>query len=310
MLINSDHTALTANQEPILFLFGMARSGTTFLSALLSDWFDHGMAPEGRFIGQFAKRIRRYGTLNIDANFERLLHDISNVEMLEIIRHRYPSEHRFDVTPGHLKARLQERSLAGIVYAVFRTIADFQGKSRIGNKFPDYVFQLELLHRLFPNQARFLFLLRDGRDVWLSWQGQSWGKQSPYSNALRWTRTIDAVADFRQRQPTAPLHQLRYEDLLSRPETEIPDLENFLGFQLSQKSRQQLVAQIHNSKKRHNSFKWKTQMNTEALRVYNAVAHAHLQAHGYETEIEKPFLYWYEPISHCVHEIKRKVLSR
>lgn len=43
----------------LLFVFGAARIGTTYLEHLSGRWFDYGMGPEGTFVKPFAKRLRQ-----------------------------------------------------------------------------------------------------------------------------------------------------------------------------------------------------------------------------------------------------------
>ena len=46
--------------EPILFIFGPARGGTTYLGSILDKWFDVGIGPEGTCIqkaNHFAGRL-------------------------------------------------------------------------------------------------------------------------------------------------------------------------------------------------------------------------------------------------------------
>jgi len=79
-----------ANRE-ILFVLGSARSGTTFLNNFLDRWFDYGMGPEGT---------------------------------LEIMRRMYRDSKKVDVTSAEILARVPEPSYAGVVYGIFRAIAD------------------------------------------------------------------------------------------------------------------------------------------------------------------------------------------
>lgn len=103
-----------------------------------------------------------------------------------------------------------------------------------------YLEILPLLKALFPN-ARFLFIVRDGRDVALSLKERSWGsyRLRPYpSRCLRhlkggglvWLDALALVESFRRCfQPN--LTVVRYEDLVSAPSTELSRLCSFLDIQ-------------------------------------------------------------------------------
>src|SRR3546814_15839092 len=92
------------------------------------------MGPEGTFIEPFHRRLGRYGDLSRAENLRRLVEDVSRCQMLEIMRKKYRDSSKLDVTPAEILARVPEPSYAGVVYGVFRTLADPQGKHRVGNK--------------------------------------------------------------------------------------------------------------------------------------------------------------------------------
>ncbi|NIQ52190.1 MAG: sulfotransferase, partial [Gammaproteobacteria bacterium] len=48
-----------------------------------------------------------------------------------------------------------------------------RGKSRWGDKSPGYLTKLPLLRRMFP-EAKFVNIIRDGRDVFLSVKRLGW----------------------------------------------------------------------------------------------------------------------------------------
>ena len=65
--------------------------------------------------------------------------------------------------------RLREGMTTGqAIAAVFEAYAAERGKRRWGDKTPLYMQHLPLLERLFPS-ARFVHLIRDGRDAALSY---------------------------------------------------------------------------------------------------------------------------------------------
>jgi hypothetical protein len=56
---DADRTRAGAVIRELLFVFGAARIGTTYLEHLSGRWFDYGMGPEGTFVKPFAKRLRQ-----------------------------------------------------------------------------------------------------------------------------------------------------------------------------------------------------------------------------------------------------------
>lgn len=298
----------TAPGRDILFVFGAARSGTTYLNNLLDNWFDYGMGPEGTFVAQFAARLNRYGDLEDDANLNRLIEDVSRCEMLEITRHKYAEEHRFDVTPEMIRAALPARTYAGVVYSVFACVAQAQDRKHVGNKNPAFWQTLPLLESLFPDTARYLCIVRDGRDVALSTMQMEWGHRSSYVCAQTWVQSLHAVHDFARQVPPERLLVIRYEDLLDDPTVTIGRLEAFLGVDLGAR-RAQLLAEAEGNPKRKNYGKWRTQMSPGDIRQFEAVAGAELAAYGYERTLESPRVSTLEAGGHRFVEFLRLVRS-
>ncbi len=282
-----------ADQE-ILFVLGSARSGTTFLNNFLDAWFDYGMGPEGTFVEPFYRRLDRYGPLTEKRNLERLVEDITRGEMLEIMRKKYREGHRLDVTPKEILARVPEPSYAGVVYAVFRTIADLQGKGRVGNKNPGYWTHLDLLGQLFPTKARYIAIVRDGRDVFLSLQGTPWGGHSAYAAARRWCGALTNIEAFRKRCGDDRFLMLYYEDLLRSPSETIAKIEDFLGTPLAPEVRSAVLAEAESNPKKNNFNKWPERLSAKDRRAYEALAGDLLERNGYEVLPERPKLSAFE----------------
>ena len=59
--------------EPILFIFGPARGGTTYLGSILDKWFDVGVGPEGTFIQKANLFAGRLGDLSKQGGFNSLV---------------------------------------------------------------------------------------------------------------------------------------------------------------------------------------------------------------------------------------------
>src|SRR5207237_1740039 len=88
-----------------------------------------------------------------------------------------------------LAREVHARTLADAVRACFAVYAESRGKPRWGDKTPGYVEHLELLAELFPD-ARFIHIIRDGREVSTSIAEQPWGPPSPVAAAFWWRRKV------------------------------------------------------------------------------------------------------------------------
>ena len=214
---------------PSFFIVGARRSGTTLLRLILDRHSEVAIPPESHFIPRLWSRRQRYGSN-------------AHIEYLEQFLRDLASEHRFrqwgipvDAVRARL-AQLREPTFADGIGAVFRTYAELHGKSRWGDKTPQYLHQVGLLSHLFP-ESRFIHLVRDGRDVALSMVSLERLHHSVASAAYYWRR------DLRKAFAAAPglggrLLWLPYEDLVSDPENVMPAVCSFLdlGFESSMTS--------------------------------------------------------------------------
>ena len=244
--------------------------------------------PEGSFVEAFANRLPRYGDLAVDENLRRFVDDIARCETLEIARHSYPQGSRFDVTPELIMENLPARHYAGVVQSVFKNMADLQGKRHIGNKNPGYWRCLPLLESLFPGRARYLVVLRDGRDVALSLRQFAWGENNAYAAARTWVHCLATVEEFKQRTAGDRVWIARYEQLLAEPRIWVDQLVAFLGTDVDPNQLDALVTAIETNPLRENFSKWRTAMSANTLRVYESVAGSWLRKYCYDTFTENP----------------------
>ena len=297
---------LSGADRPILFVFGAARSGTTILNNLLYRHFSYGMGPEGTFIAQWARRLPAYGDLRDDAKLEGLVRDVSRCRMLEIARHKY-RRNPFDVSPELILSRLRERSYAGVVYAVFECMAALQGCTRVGNKNPDYGRQFPLLHQLFPTHAKYLAIVRDGRDVALSIMKTRWGLSSSYAAAKAWRQALADLCQMQGQLSPNRLHVVKYEDLLRQPRETLEAVRSFLAIAPQDAKVEAAAAEIAEGKKAANFDKWRRQMSANDLRIFEGMAGDWLQDFGYELSGNARGISWRDYLRYESREYMRLV---
>jgi hypothetical protein len=133
----------------------------------------------------------------------------------------------------------QPISYANLVSRIFDLYGERQGKPLVGDKTPDYVRSIETLHGLWPS-ARFVHVIRDGRDVALSmleWPKcrpkpgdfATW-RDDPVSTAALWWE-LNVRLGRQAGKPLGPelYYEIRYESLVSHPKEESAALCGFLG---------------------------------------------------------------------------------
>jgi hypothetical protein len=112
------------------------------------------------------------------------------------------------------------------IRAFFKLYAAKEGKSRWGDKTPAYALCMRKIQRNIP-EARFIHLIRDGRDVRLSQLGRGSNHPTPEQHARRWRRRVQAARD--QGEKLSHYIEVRYEDLVADPEPQLRRLCEFCG---------------------------------------------------------------------------------
>ena len=109
-----------------------------------------------------------------------------------------------------------EISLPQALRAVGEAYALAAGKPRWGDKTPGYVTAMELIQGALP-EARFVHVIRDGRDVAVSLAGVAWGPEDAAGAAKLWSRRIRIARRQAARLAPGTYTEVRYEELVSDP---------------------------------------------------------------------------------------------
>jgi len=199
-------------QEKLIFVIGPPRSGTTMLQRMLgshSAIFTH---PEPHIITPLA----HLGYFN---NVERAPYD--HINAAEAIR-----EFVADLPNGEADYLDACRAYTDVLYG---RMLDKSGKQMILDKTPAYALVLPFLSRLYP-RARYIVLTRHPLAV-LSSYAESFF-EGDYDAAVGFNdilgRYVPAMAGF-LRQKEVEFHHVRYEDLVTGPETQLAAIFSFLG---------------------------------------------------------------------------------
>ena len=147
-----------------------------------------------------------------------------------------------------------------------------------GDKTPQYIRHLDIIDELFP-EAKFIYIVRDGRDVALSLLKKSWGPHNVYACALDWVASNQPSPTLDELERRGQLMYVKYEELLSDPETNVNAIYQFLGENISDQRAKELCTRTRGD----NMLKWKTEMSSHQLGIFEAVAGSTLLRLGYET---------------------------
>jgi len=273
---------LTPGGPPLLIL-GVRRSGTTLLRVMLDRHSQLAVPDESYFVPQLADRHLR----RIDP--DNFVDDLRRLDTLA----------EWNVPLDKVRARLRAGMPVGEAIAtVYAVYAEEQGKTRWGDKTPMYMQNLRLLERLFPD-ARFVHLIRDGRDAALSFLAMPRGivtetwmhPRTPADFAAQWRMEVGAARRLGGRVGPRYL-EVRYEDLVADVEAVLrricefagldyePAMANYAGnVDVSAKPHQQRLMQPPTKGVRD----WRTQMRPDDVALFEHVAGDMLRELGYET---------------------------
>jgi hypothetical protein len=295
-----------------VFIVGCGRSGTTLLRLNLIASRQFYIPPENTFIVDLAPRFEK--TLYDDSIYREFVHGFfqigkssfwgfSGEELLSELCARRPKTYP---------------DVCAVVY-LLHLKAKGVSTRRWGDKNPDYVFYVDKLLQLFPG-ARFLYLIRDGRDVTLSFSGLRFGPRGAFHCGLHWRR-IDAVYERWRRLFPSAVMRVQYEGLIERPEEVLRAVADFTGIEYSDQmlrpdeaNRSMGSVSPHEIEgwhqmtlepiSRENSNKWRTRMGTRDRMLFEFVAGTVLRKYGYEVifpALTTPPMRWFGDLAYGLY---------
>lgn len=200
--------------ENPIFIVGSPRSGTGLLRDLLRSHPRITFPPESHFL-PLAWKI--WGETRGPEDTEILARHLQE----------YPLVRRWNLTPDQFRRPLVP-TFAGAVSSLHESYARKEGKPRWGEKTPEYTLHIPLLSHLYP-QAQFIHIVRDGRDVAMSFTAHPSGSANLREGARTWQRFV--LAGVRQARQLGPgrYFELRYEKLLQEPEQTMHEVLTWLN---------------------------------------------------------------------------------
>lgn len=282
--------------NPQLFVVGCPRSGTTLLQRMLDAHPMLAVANDTSFIHKPLKCCVK--------DFKQLLRKNGDVPLTpEIVAFTrdYKRFQRLGLSAEQIDRAAKATTYRGFVSGLYDEFAAMHKKPIAGEKTPDFVRRIPLLHQLFP-QSKFVHIIRDGRDVALSsveWAGKGIGpskfelfeKHPVATTAMWWCWQVASGRKDGALLPKDLYHEVRYEHLCDEPESALRGITDFLGLPYEPK-----MARYHEGKASYEpsaSAKsawlpvtkglrdWQAQMSPRDLVLFEALAGDLLDDLGY-----------------------------
>jgi hypothetical protein len=288
--------------NPFVFVVGCARSGTTLLKRVLNAHPQIAITKETHWIPVFFR--------------ERIGLTPDGLVTPELIP-RLLADWRFSrqgIGRPELESLLGSGapvSYAKFVSGIFDLYGQAQGKLLVGDKTPIYGLEMGLLHELWP-RAKFVHLIRDGRDVCLSvrnWERRdggtgleenfaTWAEDPVTTAAVWWQWRVQLAREAGQPLGPGLYYELRYEALVNHPAEECAKLCAFLGVPYEEKMLRFYEGHTK-TKKGLNSKRawlpitpglrdWRTQMPAQDTERFEAAAGSLLDELAYPRAVARP----------------------
>lgn len=216
--------------NPYVFIVGCPRSGTTLLKRMVDAHSKVAMIEESHWIPRVHHKPKLTSGGFVTRELLSQLLENPRFVALGISRHELMG----------LAGNDQPVPYSEFVTSIFDLYGRARGKELVGDKTPDHVRWLDSLHALWP-KARVVHLIRDGRDVCLSianWPKAqrknpgtfpTWKEDPVSTTALWWELNVRLGLQFACLLGPNLFYEMRYESLVSHPETECAALCSFLG---------------------------------------------------------------------------------
>jgi hypothetical protein len=220
--LEGEQAAVPGADATFPVVLGCVRSGTTMLRALLDSHPQLAVPPESYFVVPALEGRARYGLAGAALDLDRLLADVA-------AERSFPD---WCLGPAALDEVCAQApgTVPDALLALYRAYAHQQGKPRAGDKTPSHLLHVELLATSFP-QARFVHIVRDGRDVVPSILGMQFGPDRFADAVLFWARRVERGRASGDALGPERYREIAYESLVADPEGTLRELCPFLGLE-------------------------------------------------------------------------------
>lgn len=223
----------------------------------------------------------------------------------------------YNLSADEFARRVENRHPTGmgdVMRVFYQFYAERQGKPRWGSKNLAFITRMTSVYQLLP-EARFVHIIRDGRDVALSAIPVWFGPNTVAESATRWERALRAAR--RQAQDLPFYTEITYEDLVLDTSTALKRLCHFievdwepsmLDYHLH--SAQRLSAEFTDRRRQGRIIpkrarleihrlvghppqpdrvqRWRREMSAADLRTFESIAGETLEEFGYELSESEP----------------------
>lgn len=274
-----------------IFMIGTQRSGSNLLRLMLNQLPDIAAPHPPHILQRMMPLEKGYADLSQDKNFAQLVDDVCQLVELNPVPWEGVKLDRKNVA-----SRCRNHSVVAAFGAVYDAMAE-QGKAKSWCcKSLQNINYLSELESYYGDEARYIYLYRDGRDVAVSFRKAVVGEKHPYHIANEWASTQRIALEQRKHIPAKRFFNLSYETLTTSSEKAMRGLCEFLGvtynsdmldFHESSEAKSaakssELWSNVVKPVMADNSNKFLKEMSAEDVRTFELVAGDVLDELGYK----------------------------
>ena len=254
---------------------------------------------ESHFYDGLYPVVRRYGDLG-----EKRTRTL----VTEILRSEFLKTWTPLPTTEETLAAITRPGFNGVVEGLLRAWTQLKGKSRWGEKTPQHTLWWRTILAGFPD-LQVIHLVRDGRDVALSYKAAFFGPKHVYQLAGRWKQYLAAAEASQTVLGESRFLPVRYESLLAEPERELRGICAFLGEEFAPAmltfhredippiADQRNLANLGRPILTDNIAKWRREMSARELRIFEALAGSDLERYEFPRAVAGARIPAWEAIS-------------
>lgn len=271
-------------------MIGTQRSGSNLLLLMINQ-IDGLAAPHPpHILKRLMPLVGNYGDLQNKDNFRVLVDDVCRLVELNPVVWEGVILDREDVFN-----RCQDNSLVAVFSSVYDIVAETWGAKQWCCKSLANVFYLPEITN-YSDDAKFIYLYRDGRDVALSFQKAVVGEKHIYYIAQSWAKAQRLALQMKGQLNSDRFYSISYEDITGNPEPALRGLCAFMGVEYTDKmlnfhksneatnaaSSSSLWGNVTQPIMKQNTKKFLKSMSDEEIEIFESVAGDVLDALGYE----------------------------
>ncbi|MEM9271485.1 MAG: sulfotransferase, partial [Cyanobacteria bacterium P01_F01_bin.143] len=258
------------------FIIGTQNSGSNFLRFMLNKIEEVATPNPPHILQRMMPLIPTYGDLQQLDSFKTLVDDVCRLVELNNIPWQSVKLERDEVI-----SRCQENSLVAVFAAVYDIIAETWGVQKWCCQSLDNIFYAPEITKYLDN-AKFIYLCRDGRDVALSRQKAVSGRKHIYNFAQEWVQEQHLALKLQENLREDRFYSISYEEITSNPQQILQDLCDFMEVESEATVSNSLFDDFTQLISLQNTQKFLKYSSNEELRIFESVAGDILDVLGYE----------------------------